>query len=44
MSLDRNRLPQLSDNLFVSDGGLETDLNFHDGYQLPPERSLRVAR
>jgi S-methylmethionine-dependent homocysteine/selenocysteine methylase len=35
MSRYRNHLPQLSGGLFVTDGGLETDLIFHDGYQLP---------
>ena len=32
----RARLPQLKGNgLFVTDGGLETDLVFHDGIDLP---------
>lgn len=31
----RTRLPQLSDGLFVTDGGLETTLIFHDGIDLP---------
>jgi S-methylmethionine-dependent homocysteine/selenocysteine methylase len=30
-----NQLPQLSDQLLLSDGGLETTLIFHDGYELP---------
>ena len=29
------RLPQLSGGLFVTDGGLETELVFHDGIDLP---------
>ena len=28
-------LPQLKDRVFLSDGGLETTLIFHDGIQLP---------
>jgi S-methylmethionine-dependent homocysteine/selenocysteine methylase len=35
MPLYRNSLPQLSDKLFLSDGGLETTLIFHDGIELP---------
>lgn len=35
MAQYRNRLPQLSDKLFLSDGGLETTLVFHDGLELP---------
>ena len=35
MSRYRSQLPQQSGGLFVTDGGLETDLIFHDGYQLP---------
>src|ERR1700686_2615766 len=31
----RNRLPQLSENIFLTDGGMETDLIFHEGFQLP---------
>lgn len=35
MSLYRQALPQLSIQLFVTDGGLETSLIFHDGIELP---------
>ena len=35
MSKYRNRLPQLQDQLFLTDGGLETTLIFHDGIDLP---------
>lgn len=35
MSTYRNALPQLSDKLFVTDGGLETTLVFLDGRELP---------
>lgn len=39
MGCYRNQLPQLGGGLFVTDGGLETDLIFHDGYQLPQNAS-----
>jgi len=35
MSKYRNSLPQLSDKLFLTDGGMETTLIFHDGIDLP---------
>jgi len=35
MSKYRNRLPQLQDTLFLTDGGLETTLVFHEGIDLP---------
>ena len=35
MSLYRKRLPQLEDELFLTDGGLETTLVFHRGLDLP---------
>src|SRR5262245_6615546 len=31
----RDRLPQRDGGLFLSDGGLETTLIFHDGFNLP---------
>jgi len=31
----RTALPQLSDEVFLTDSGLETDLIFHDGFDLP---------
>ena len=31
----RGRLPQLADGIYLSDGGLETTLIFHDGFELP---------
>jgi hypothetical protein len=31
----RNRLPQLDGSLFLTDGGIETDLIFNDGLELP---------
>jgi S-methylmethionine-dependent homocysteine/selenocysteine methylase len=35
MSADRARLPQLDGGLFLTDGGIETDLIFNDGIELP---------
>jgi S-methylmethionine-dependent homocysteine/selenocysteine methylase len=35
MSAYRNRLPQLGGGLFLTDGGIETDLIFNDGQELP---------
>jgi homocysteine S-methyltransferase len=35
MSKYRNRLPQLGNGIFVTDGGLETTLIYHDGIDLP---------
>jgi len=35
MSLYRDGLPQLSDGVFLTDGGLETDMIFHQGVELP---------
>jgi S-methylmethionine-dependent homocysteine/selenocysteine methylase len=35
MALYRNALPQLGGELFLTDGGLETTLIFHDGIELP---------
>ena len=31
----RTRLPQLSDRLFLTDGGMETTQIFHEGIDLP---------
>lgn len=35
MAKYRDRLPQLASDLFMADGGLETELLFHDGRELP---------
>ncbi len=35
MSKYRSRLPQLDGGLFLTDGGIETSLIFHDGFDLP---------
>ena len=32
---DDQRLPQLDGSVFLTDGGLETDLIFHHGFDLP---------
>src|ERR1700722_1579457 len=31
----RSKLPQLAGDLFLTDGGLETDLIFHEGFDMP---------
>lgn len=31
----RDHLPQLDDRLFLTDGGLETTLIFHEGWTFP---------
>ena len=35
MAKYRDRLPQLGDKLFLTDGGIETTLIFHEGIELP---------
>ncbi len=35
MTAYRTALPQLGGDLFLTDGGLETTLIFHDGIELP---------
>ena len=40
MSYYRNGLPQLEGGLFLTDGGLETTLIFHDGIELPGFASI----
>ena len=35
MSQYRNALPQLGDRPFITDGGLETTLIYHEGIDLP---------
>src|SRR6185295_19661568 len=39
----RHRLPQLDGRKFLTDGGIETCLIFHEGWNLPHGRSLRSA-
>jgi S-methylmethionine-dependent homocysteine/selenocysteine methylase len=35
MAKYRNALPQLAEGMFLTDGGLETDLIFHEGFEMP---------
>jgi S-methylmethionine-dependent homocysteine/selenocysteine methylase len=35
MSTSRNPLPQMNGGLFLTDGGIETTLIYHDGFDLP---------
>jgi S-methylmethionine-dependent homocysteine/selenocysteine methylase len=44
MSKYRTRLPQLGGKLFLTDGGLETTLIFHDGIDLPCFASFDLMR
>ena len=44
MAKYRNTLPQLSDKLFLTDGGLETTLIFHDKVELPYFASFDLLR
>ena len=41
---DRERLPQLDGGLFLTDGGIETVLIFHEGVDLPAVRLVRPAQ
>ena len=38
----RDRLPQLEDRPFLTDGGIETVLIFHEGLDLPTAEALRA--
>jgi S-methylmethionine-dependent homocysteine/selenocysteine methylase len=44
MSKYRNRLPQLEGGLFVTDGGIETTLIFHEGLELPHFAAFDLLR
>lgn len=44
MSKYRNALPQLGSQLFLTDGGLETTLIFHNGIELPHFASFDLLR
>ncbi len=35
MSTSKNSLPQMDGGLFLTDGGIETTLIYHDGFDLP---------
>lgn len=40
----RNRLPQLEGELFLTDGGIETTLIFHEGHELPLFAAVDLLR
>jgi S-methylmethionine-dependent homocysteine/selenocysteine methylase len=40
----RNRLPQLEGGLFLTDGGIETTLIFHEGFELPYFAAFHLLR
>lgn len=44
MSKYRHRLPQLAGRLFVTDGGMETFLIFHEGVELPDFAAFDLLR
>jgi homocysteine S-methyltransferase len=44
MSKYRKHLPQMKDRLFVTDGGLETTLIFHEGLSLPCFASFELLK
>ena len=44
MSKYRGKLPQLSYDLFLTDGGIETTLVFHEGYDLPEFAAFVVLK
>ena len=44
MSKYRNNLPQLSGELFLTDGGMETTLIFHDGFELPEFAAFDILK
>jgi S-methylmethionine-dependent homocysteine/selenocysteine methylase len=44
MAKYRNKLPQLNGELFLTDGGLETTLIFHDGFDLPEFAAFDILK
>jgi S-methylmethionine-dependent homocysteine/selenocysteine methylase len=44
MPVIRPRLPQLANRIFLTDGGLETSLIFHDGLELPHFAAFDLMR
>jgi S-methylmethionine-dependent homocysteine/selenocysteine methylase len=44
MPVVRPRLPQLANRIFLTDGGLETSLIFHDGLELPHFAAFDLMR
>lgn len=44
MAKYRNELPQLSDGIFLTDGGIETTLIFHENLELPDFAAFHLLR
>ncbi len=44
MAKYRNKLPQLSNGIFLTDGGIETTLIFHEGLELPDFAAFHLLR
>lgn len=44
MSVFRQALPQLSEKIFLTDGGIETTLIYHEGLELPDFAAFVTAR
>ena len=44
MALYRNALPQLGGGLYLTDGGIETTLIFHEGLELPDFAAFHLLR
>ncbi|MCP4360907.1 MAG: homocysteine S-methyltransferase [Chloroflexi bacterium] len=44
MAKYRNNLPQLNGKLFLTDGGVETTLIFHDGFELPQFAAFDILK
>jgi S-methylmethionine-dependent homocysteine/selenocysteine methylase len=44
MARYRNALPQLAGDLFLTDGGIETTLIFHEGLELPDFAAFHLLR
>jgi S-methylmethionine-dependent homocysteine/selenocysteine methylase len=44
MPRHRSRLPQIDGALFLTDGGIETDLMFNDGLELPHFAAFHLLR
>ncbi|MFC3110735.1 homocysteine S-methyltransferase family protein [Undibacterium arcticum] len=44
MAKYRNKLPQLGDGLYITDGGVETTLIFHEGLELPDFAAFHLLK
>lgn len=44
MAKYRNKLPQLGDGLYITDGGIETTLIFHEGLELPDFAAFHLLK